>query len=194
MYEKTYSWYNLHTSDWVKSAKMEDMSWPYSDFIPHLNPQASILDLGCGCGRDISHFQKRGFSVHGLDASIKLCNAARQKTNAHVFCQNFDSLTLRKNHYDGIFANAVLMHVNPKSRINFLKNIYDALKSNGIFYAHFPKGEGTKVNEDGRILHLSNAWASLANEFNWLEELNEGRPAFLSTEDQNWQVIRYRKS
>ena len=194
MQEKSYHWYDVHSQEWIEFASKQDMSWPYSDFLPHLSPKATILYLGCGCGRDLIHFQKRGFLVAGLEGSPKLCEIARRQTQTNILHQDFDELSLPPKHYDGIFANAVLMHVSPDKRLNFLSTIYSSLKDGGIFYAHYPKGDKTETYADGRTLHLTNSWPDLAENFLWVTELNEGRPAFVSPEEQNWQVIRYRKT
>ena len=194
MQDKSYQWYESHSQQWIDFSGQQDMSWPYSDFLPHLSPNSSILDLGCGSGRDLTHFHKRGFQVEGLEGSSKLCKIAREKSQVHVIQQDFNELTLESQKYDGIFANAVLMHVSPDKREKFINQIWKSLKPNGVFYAHFPKGIKSEFAEDGRWLHLTDMWPSLFAKYDWQIELDEGRPTFLSPEEQNWQVIRYRKS
>ncbi|MDD7984113.1 class I SAM-dependent methyltransferase [Lentisphaera marina] len=193
--ETNINWYDQHASDYCDKAIHEDMSWPYADFLAHLaeNP-AKILDLGCGSGRDLLYFKNKGHAVEGLDGSKEMCNAAQKLIKAEVLHQKFSQLDLGPNKYDGVFANATLMHVEPQDRLNFLNQIFDSLRKNGIFYAHYPKGSGTQQSLDGRTLRLTENWLKLCNNFAWTLELTQGRPIFFTPEEQTWQAIRFRKN
>ncbi|WDE96124.1 class I SAM-dependent methyltransferase [Lentisphaera profundi] len=191
----TIDWYDKNAENWSVLADGDDMSWPYSDFLSALpKTPAHILDLGCGNGRDILYFQKKGHFVDGIDGSKELCKYAEKSSNTQIYQQNFSQLKLKKNHYDGIFANAILMHIEPQDRINFLDQVFCGLCKNGVFYAHYPKGSESTLADDGRLLHLTPDWPLLAKTYNWNLELHEGRPQFLLPEDQNWEVIRFRKN
>ena len=189
------NWYNQHAEDFILRSAQDDMSWPYSDFLSALTQTpAKILDLGCGPGRDLVYFKNKGYQVEGLDASETFCQHAEKISHARIIHQKFSELNLEPESYDGIFANAVLMHIEPKDREAFLKEIFCALRTNGIFYAHFPKGLKSEQSCDGRTLHLTPNWVDLCRHYTWELELNEGRPKFFSPEEQTWQVIRFRKN
>jgi 2-polyprenyl-3-methyl-5-hydroxy-6-metoxy-1,4-benzoquinol methylase len=188
-------WYNEHASDYCQNTIHDDMSWPYADFLSALAEKpAQILDLGCGSGRDLLYFKNKGYDVEGLDGSRELCKFAKKFSRSNVIQQKFSQLQLTPDKYDGIFANAVLMHVETQDRHHFLNQIFCALRPNGIFYAHYPKGSDKQTADDGRILHLSEEWIDLCKEFSWTLELEEGRPPFFSPEEQTWKVIRFRKN
>lgn len=70
-----------------------------------------ILDLGCGPGRDLVAFQAMGHKVTGLDATPSFVEMAKQAAGCPVWEQSFLSLDLPNDHFDGIFANASLIHV-----------------------------------------------------------------------------------
>ena len=42
-------------------------------FLSYLDPEARILDLGCGSGRDSRYFLDQGYKVTSVDGSVKLC-------------------------------------------------------------------------------------------------------------------------
>src|SRR5687768_12802227 len=71
----------------------------------------TILDLGCGPGRDLKTFTTLGHRAIGLDGSEKFAEMARAYSGCEVWHQDFIHLDLPEAMFDGIFANAVLFHV-----------------------------------------------------------------------------------
>jgi ubiquinone/menaquinone biosynthesis C-methylase UbiE len=63
-----------------------------------------ILDVGCGTGADALHFEQRGVSVHGVDASAAMVRIARAKgvKAEQLTVDNLDRLT---ETYDGAISN-----------------------------------------------------------------------------------------
>jgi SAM-dependent methyltransferase len=63
-----------------------------------------IIDLGCGTGADALHFQNRGVSVYGIDASIEMVCCARAKgvEAQQLAIEDLDTLNDR---YDGAISN-----------------------------------------------------------------------------------------
>ena len=189
--EKNIAWYAKRAEQWHKDSLKEDMSWPYRDFISAMKPGGKVLDLACGTGRDLLYFKNRGFDVEGLDGCAEFVDRARSYADVGVMYQSFSDLNLEFEKYDGVFANACLMHVEASNRQNFLEQIHKCLKVSGIFYAQFPFVD-TEIC-DGRKLIIYNHWAVDLMKLGMELELNEGRPAFLPEEDQKWRVIRLRK-
>ena len=93
-----------------------------------------ILDLGCGPGRDITAFKLDGHQVIGLDATTAFVEMAQQATGCEVWQQTFLDLNLPDQFFDGIFANASLLHVPQASMLPVLQDLW---KSFG-----FPRGNG----------------------------------------------------
>ena len=54
---------------------------------------ASILDLGCGSGRDTRYFLERGYQVNAIDGSAELCALASEYTKIPVRCLLFQERT-----------------------------------------------------------------------------------------------------
>ena len=84
-----------------------------------------ILDFGCGPGRDLMAFKTLGHEAIGLDATPAFVEMAKQTTGCEVLQQNFLNLDLPNQYFDGVFANASLIHVPQASMENVLRDLYN---------------------------------------------------------------------
>jgi SAM-dependent methyltransferase len=66
----------------------------------------TILDFGCGPGRDLKAFTELGHLATGLEGAAHLAAMARAYSGCEVWQQDFLKLDLPDNHFDGVFANA----------------------------------------------------------------------------------------
>src|SRR5271155_3544487 len=74
-------------------------------------PPFTILDFGCGPGRDLKTFAARGHIAIGLEGAAPFAAMARAHSGCEVWQQDFLKLDLPNDRFDGIFANATLFHV-----------------------------------------------------------------------------------
>ncbi len=109
-------------------------------FLDTLPAGARILELGCGSGRDSAHMLSRGFDVTPTDGSPEMAALAGQRLGRPVAILPFDQLTA-VNLYDGIWANACLLHVPRPALPGILLRIRTALRTGGVFHASFKAGE-----------------------------------------------------
>lgn len=141
--------YYKHNADQFYVATYDvDMTSLYKIFLYYLPDNASILDLGCGSGRDSLAFKNFGYQVKATDSSEELVEKARQLTGLPVQLENFYELS-ELNQYDGIWACASLLHCERKRLPEVLEKILNALKVNGICYMSFKYGAGERY-KDGR--------------------------------------------
>jgi 2-polyprenyl-3-methyl-5-hydroxy-6-metoxy-1,4-benzoquinol methylase len=110
-------------------------------------PKGRILDLGCGPGRDLVAFQEMGYEVTGLDATPAFVEMAKQIAGCEVWQQSFLSLNLPKNTFDGIFANASLIHVPNVEMLGVLQNLHQALSENGVLLMSMVRGNHEGYSE-----------------------------------------------
>jgi SAM-dependent methyltransferase len=101
-----------------------------------------ILDFGCGPGRDIVAFQAEGHEAIGLDATPAFVEMAKQAGNGEVWQQNFLNLDLPDQFFDGIFANASLIHVPQAEMLRVLKDLYRSLVPQGAIVMSLARGAG----------------------------------------------------
>jgi SAM-dependent methyltransferase len=113
-------------------------------FLALLPPRACILELGCGAGGDTAEMLTRGFDVRATDGSPEMAAVASRCLGRPVETLLFHELDA-VGRYDGVWANACLLHVPRDELAAVLALIWRALKPQGFFYASYKQGDG-----DGR--------------------------------------------
>ena len=109
-------------------------------FLLLLQPGAAILELGCGAGGNSAEILARGFDLSPTDGSPEMAEVASRRLGRPVETLLFHDLD-EVEAYDGVWANACLLHVPRPELAQVLTLIWRALKSGGQFYASFKAGE-----------------------------------------------------
>ena len=138
--DKTLEYYNQAAQDYTADTINADVSKLYAFFLTHLPPNAYIMDLGCGSGRDSKYFLEKGYHVLSVDGAQEFCKLATQLIGQDVLCQTFENIDFTEE-FDGIWACASILHVPMSGLPKVLANISRALKKGGYFYASFKYGE-----------------------------------------------------
>ena len=137
---KTLNYYNknadLFKNDTV-NVKFEENQ---NILLKYLKIGDSILDLGCGAGRDAKIFIDKGYTVTAIDGSEELCKIASYYIGQNIICKKFNDLDY-KNKFEGIWACASLLHIEYSRLEEVFKKIVDAMKVKGHFYASFKYGK-----------------------------------------------------
>jgi len=105
--------YNLRAEDFREGTRDHDVSQTIAALLSHIEgePPFTILDFGCGPGRDLKVFAALGHVAIGLDGAERFAAMARTDTGYDVWQQDFLKLDLPDGRFDGVFANASLFHV-----------------------------------------------------------------------------------
>jgi SAM-dependent methyltransferase len=109
-------------------------------FLAELPAGGSILDLGCGSGRDTAYFREKGFAVTPTDGSARMCALASDYLGTPVRVQEFNELDDAAL-YDGIFASASIMHLEYERLVELMPKLVRALKPGGVLYVSFKYGD-----------------------------------------------------
>ncbi len=141
-------YYNRYASTYFESTVNLDMSEARSRFIEVLPEAASVLDLGCGSGRDSLAFFEEGFEVTPLDGSPEMCALAEIHTGLEVLNMTFEELDFEEV-FDGIWACASLLHVPEEKMPDILKKAGTALKPDGYLFLSVKEGD-FEGERDGR--------------------------------------------
>ena len=159
-------------------------------------PPFTILDFGCGPGRDLCALRERGHVPIGLDGTATFVAMAREYSACEVWQQDFLSLDLPAARFDGIFANASLQHVPTAALPRVLRELRAALRPRGVLFASIPRGSDEEGWSRGRysvfhdpatwIRHLESAGLTLVDHYY--------RPAGLPREAQPWLATVARKA
>src|SRR4029077_16162366 len=91
-------------------------------------PPFTILDFGCGPGRDLRTLTALGHSAIGLEGAPRFAAMARTHSGCDVWLQDFLRLDLPPGRFDGIFANATLFHVPAAVLPRVLRELHATLK------------------------------------------------------------------
>ena len=141
--DTTLSWYRdnaIQYAEETRNSLVLDALW---EFLSRMKEGGTILDYGSGSGRDSAYFLDKGFSVDSLDGSAEMKAQAERLFGIKVKLASFLSLE-EKDKYDGIWAQASILHLEEHDLRVALTLIERALKRDGVFYSSFRKGE-----EDG---------------------------------------------
>jgi SAM-dependent methyltransferase len=152
----TQGFYQTHSNDYFKSTVSANVDTLYGPFLNQLPPKATILDAGCGSGRDTKAFLKRGYYVSAIDASSRMAELATAYTGQQCSVLSFQEMTFR-NQFDGIWACASLLHVPKREMEDVIRRFIDALKPGGVLYVSLKEGEGERIAEDGRLFNYYTA-------------------------------------
>lgn len=130
------STYNRIAYDWNKDHE-NDTWWKIGalKFISYLQPGNILLDVGCAGGLKSEFFSSQGFKVVGIDLSDEMIKIAKERMSSNSFFIRDirEQLDLHCK-FNGIFAQAVLLHI-PKNKIEAVfKNLYQVLQENGYLY------------------------------------------------------------
>ena len=109
-------------------------------FLALLPAGATILELGCGAGAASAEMLARGFDARPTDGSPEMAEVASRRLGRPVGTLLFHDLDAVEA-YDGVWANACLLHVPRPELAQVLALIWRALKPGGTFYASFKTGD-----------------------------------------------------
>jgi ubiquinone/menaquinone biosynthesis C-methylase UbiE len=156
---------------------------------------SSILDAGCGGGRNLVYFLRSDYKVFGVDRNQKAVEHVRllAKTLApHLPSANFQTAPVEKmpfadRSFDAVISSAVLHFAEDEQNFfAMVGEMWRVLKSGGLFFARLASsigiedkiksvGDGRYYLPDGseRFLVDEESLVSLTNQLNgiWIEPL-----------------------
>jgi SAM-dependent methyltransferase len=133
-------YYNKYAAKEFEETVNQDMSGIMKEFLELLEEGDTILDLGCGSGRDSLSLYELGYDVTPLDASEEMCKLAEIHTGLEVLQMTFEQMDF-DNVFDGIWACASLLHIPKKELSGILTKVARALNDKGILYLSFKSGD-----------------------------------------------------
>jgi len=129
-------------------------------FLALLPNGARILELGCGAGGDTAEMLAQGLDVRATDGSPEMADVASKRLGRPVETLLFHELDAVEA-YDGVWANACLLHVPRDQLAHVLSLIWRALKPGGAFFASYKEGEaGGRDALDRYYNYPSREWLS----------------------------------
>ena len=193
----TLAYYDEHAEEFWRGTKDHDVSQNIEALLKHIEapPPFTILDLGCGPGRDLKDFTQRGHVAIGLEGSARLAEMARAYSGCEVWEQDFLKLDLPREKFDGIFANAALFHVPGAELPRVLSELSAALKPRGVLFSSNPRGDNEEGWQGERYcaFHDLESWRRYLSGAGFVELEHYYRPAGLPRDQQPWLASVWRK-
>lgn len=118
-----------------------------------------VVDAGCGAGRNLPYFLRRGFDVRAVDADTMAIRSVRQLAASlnpalplgQIHCGSLDSLPWEDGSADAVICSAVLHFAHDEREFAaMLEEMWRILAPGGLFFARLATSIGLER-------HLSSA-------------------------------------
>ena len=132
-FEKKYmekSW-KMSKSKAYRTFDIDKSVMDFTNFLKIKKVKGTLLDLGCGNGRNSVFFEKKGFNVLGIDfaqSAVKVCKkfAESKNSNANFVSGDILKYPFKKNYFDVVIDAGCLHHIRKqywqKYKNNLLKS------------------------------------------------------------------------
>ena len=123
-------------------------------FADRLVPGATVLDVGCGSGRDLLWLKNRGFAVTGFERSPGLAALARTGAGCPVIEGDFKAFDFSGLAFDALLLCGSLVHLSHEQLPGVLDNIIEALNTPGRVFLSLKSGRGHRTDALGRTFYF----------------------------------------
>jgi SAM-dependent methyltransferase len=115
-----------------------------------------ILDAGCGGGRNLPYFLRRGFNIRVADAEARAIDAARriaaesgvELSQEQMYCGALDALPWEDQSVDAVICSAVLHFARDEREWGaMVREMWRVLAPGGLFFARL----ATSIGLEDRI-------------------------------------------
>ncbi|MBC7684370.1 MAG: methyltransferase domain-containing protein [Bdellovibrionales bacterium] len=194
---RTLDYYEHHAREFFDGTIEHDVSQNIGAMLDAIAaaPPFTLLDLGCGPGRDLKAFAAMGHRAIGLDGSAEFAEMARAYSGCEVWRQDFVHLELPPALFDGVFANAVLFHVPSVALPRVLADLFGAIKPGGVLFTSNPRGhneEGWNGQRYGSYYDYQ-TWEQFVTAAGFTPVHHYYRPPNLPRDQQPWLASVWRK-
>ncbi len=142
-----------------ESANVEDIHKLISE---NFTKGSKILELGCGSGRDAAYAFSTGLDIYGVDGATNMVESAikvhpelKQRLSVALIPQDLEDTP---STYDGIFATALLMHLEIGNIKETFERVFTILKEKGRFIFSVPLShnelDNNRKDAKGRLFIL----------------------------------------
>jgi SAM-dependent methyltransferase len=195
---RTLAHYDASAQSFEEGTRAHDVSQNYAALLAAIEGPApfSLLDFGCGPGRDLGYFRSLGHEAVGLDGCVRFVEMARAATGCDVMHQDFLDLALPTGRFHGVFANASLFHVPTQELSRVLGALRDSLVLRGVLFSSNPRGPDTEGFDRGRYgaFHTLEKWRGHVTAAGFEEIEHFYRPAGKPRDEQPWLATVWRRS
>jgi tellurite methyltransferase len=151
-----------------------------------ITPTMSVLDAGCGGGRNMIYFLRSGFDVCSVDQSSAAINQFRSLAHSlspRLPPENFrveliERMSFLNDHFDVVLSSAVLHFARDEDHwFAMVREMWRVLKPGGIFFARLASTVGIEDQLQrvaGRRYHLPDGSERFLVNFELLDQTTKG--------------------
>src|SRR5688500_6037245 len=150
MDDRTRQFYETRGREWADAHPPGSYGRELDTFLDRLAPGATILELGCGDGRDAARMIARGFDARPSDGTPGMARLASERLGREVPVMQFSQLEAVEE-FDAVWCQSSLLHVAEDDLPGILARIHRALRPGGWHWASFKGGQGGGRDEFGRF-------------------------------------------
>ena len=196
--QRTLGHYERNAESFWERTKDHDVAQNIAAMLRHVAGTApfTILDFGCGPGRDLKSLQQMGHRAVGLEGCAGFVAMARAHAGCEVLHQDFLCLDLPAGHFDAVFANASLFHVPSRDIRRVLTELSDCMKPRGVLFSSNPLGQDEEGWQGERygVRYREDSWRQIMSDAGFAELEHYYRPEGLPREQQSWFAGVWRKA
>lgn len=151
----------MKNSDYWKNKWLSRLQEPANNFAVRAYRQTkskrleTLLDIGCGDGRDSVYFFNKGLKVTAVDFSISGIKKLKlQNPKINSILSDIRKVKFKENYFDVIYAHLSLHYFDDKTTDKIFNNLHHILKKNGLLFVKCKSiddalfGKGQKIGEN----------------------------------------------
>jgi tellurite methyltransferase len=147
-----------------------------------ITPGMSVLDAGCGGGRNLIYLLRSGFDISGVDQSSQAIERVRSIAHSlspHLSQENFrvelvEKMSFGDDEFDVVLSSAVLHFARDEDHwFKMVREMWRVLKPGGIFFARLASTIGIEdqvVNVEGRRCRIPDGSERFLVDFEMLDQ------------------------
>lgn len=140
--ERTRQSYDQHASEHAARFWNASVVRAWDLFSSLLPPDALVLDLGCGAGRDVAALGQRGCRVIGADLSVGLLREAQNRIPGEFVQADMRAAPFKTAQFDGVWMCASLLHIPRHQAPDVLAQVNRVMGWGSLLYIAVKQGEG----------------------------------------------------
>lgn len=149
----------LHQSEYKNIYHSEGKMWWYAGlrdillfYVKKFSKEGgTILDAGCGTGKNIEYLESNGFKVHGIDISDDAIDFCNQRNLAKVKCSDITSIPYESDFFDVVYSMDVIGNLDEHNMKKAIMEFLRVLKRNGIVIINTAAFEWLRSQHDDII-------------------------------------------
>ena len=147
-------YYEENSDEYFNSTFNIDPGSFLNPLIENLSPGSTILDIGCGSGRDLLWFKNHGFKATGFERSSKLAAMARIHSGCEVIEGDFTTFDFSLYKFDCLVSIGAFVHLTHDELTSVLSSLLKLLNEGGLFLLTLKQGDSYFQKSDGRLYTL----------------------------------------